>query len=138
MARLSRKPFHAKRCAVIHEAQRCSIRSVSDSTHNTQLYSWNTYTYLHIFFVHKVITISTFETKITFYQKVLGIWKSEIHCFANVYAVLPVSSVKCLCSRGWEWGREATPSSISIFDFYGIKTLWFGNDIFTGNKMPTL
>ena len=30
--------------------------------------------------------------------------------------------------------------SFSIFDFYGIKTLWFefGNYIFTGNKMPTL
>ena len=28
----------------------------------------------------------------------------------------------------------------SIFDFYSIKNLWFefGNDVFTGNKMPTL
>ena len=41
---------------------------------------------------------------------------------------------------GNERGRKATSTSISIFDFYGIKTLWFefGNDIFTGNKMPTL
>ena len=33
-----------------------------------------------------------------------------------------------------EGGREATPTSISIFDSYGIKTLRFefGNDIFTG------
>ena len=49
--------------------------------------------------------------------------------------------VKCLCSGGQEWGRgEATPTSISIFDFYGTKTLCFefGNDIFSGNKMPTL
>ena len=39
-----------------------------------------------------------------------------------------------------EGGREATPTSNSIFDFYGIKNLCFefGNDIFTGNKMPTL
>ena len=41
---------------------------------------------------------------------------------------------------GNERGRKATPTSISIFDFYGIKALWyeFGNAIFTGNKMPTL
>ena len=39
-----------------------------------------------------------------------------------------------------EGGREATLTSISIFDFYGIKNLSFefGNDIFTGHKMPTL
>ena len=41
-----------------------------------------------------------------------------------LYEVLPVSTVKCLCSGGRnEGGREATPTSISIFDFYGIKTL---------------
>ena len=54
---------------------------------------------------------------------------------------LGVYNVKCLCSRGLEWGKEGgTPSSISIFDFYDIKTLWFefGHDIFTGFKMPTL
>ena len=28
--------------------------------------------------------------------------KSKIHCVANVYAVLPVSTVKCLCSGGQE------------------------------------
>ena len=41
---------------------------------------------------------------------------------------------------GNEGGSKTTPTSISIFDFYGIKTLWFefGNGIFTGNKMPTL
>ena len=39
-----------------------------------------------------------------------------------------------------EGGRKATPTSISIFDFYGIKALLFefGNDIFTYFKMPTL
>ena len=42
-----------------------------------------------------------------------------IHCVANVYAVLPVSTVKCLCPEGRnEEGREATPTSISIFVFY--------------------
>ena len=50
--------------------------------------------------------------------------KINLHCVAKVYAVLPVSTVKCLYSgeRGeGEW--EATPTSISIFDFYDIKTL---------------
>ena len=41
---------------------------------------------------------------------------TAVHCVANVYAVLPVSTVKFLCSGG----REATPTSILIFDFYGI------------------
>ena len=38
---------------------------------------------------------------------------------------------KMAISRGQEWGREATPTSISIFDSYDIKTLWFefGHDI---------
>ena len=41
---------------------------------------------------------------------------------------------------GNEGGRKATPTSTSIFDFYGIKALLFefGNDIFTGYKMPRL
>ena len=41
---------------------------------------------------------------------------------------------------GNEGGRKATPTSISILDFYGIKALCFefGNDIFTGFKMPRL
>ena len=41
---------------------------------------------------------------------------------------------------GIEGGRKATPTSTSIFDFYGIKALLFefGNDIFTGFKMPRL
>ena len=41
---------------------------------------------------------------------------------------------------GNERGRGATPTSISIFDSYDIKTLLFefGNDIFTDFKMPTL
>ena len=49
----------------------------------------------------------------------------KVHCVAKVYAVLPVSTVKCLDfpEVGNEGGREATPTSISIFEFYGIKTL---------------
>ena len=41
---------------------------------------------------------------------------------------------------GNEEGGRATPTSISIFDSYDMKTLWFefGHDIFTGVKMPTL
>ena len=41
---------------------------------------------------------------------------------------------------GIEGGREAASTSISIFDSYDMKTLWFefGHDIFTGFKMPTL
>ena len=47
-----------------------------------------------------------------------------IHSVAKVYAVFPFYDVKCLCSEGGnEGGREATPTSISILDFYGIKTL---------------
>ena len=46
----------------------------------------------------------------------------SIHCVANVYALLPVSTVKCLCSGGRnEGGKKATPTSISILDFYDIK-----------------
>ena len=41
---------------------------------------------------------------------------------------------------GNEEGRKATPTSISTFDSYDMKTLLleFGNDIFTGFKMPRL
>ena len=47
-----------------------------------------------------------------------------IHCVANVYAVWPVYTVKRLCPEGGiEGGREATPTSISIFDSYDMKTL---------------
>ena len=43
-------------------------------------------------------------------------------------------------ARMREGGRKATPTSTSTFDFYGIKALLFefGNDIFTGFKMPRL
>ena len=64
-----------------------------------------------------------------------------VHCVAKVYAVLPFYDVKCLCSgRGNEEGWKATPTSTSIFDFYGLKALLFefGNNIFTGFKMPRL
>ena len=41
---------------------------------------------------------------------------------------------------GNEKGRVATPISISIFDSYHMKSLWFkfGHDIFTGFKIPRL
>ena len=41
---------------------------------------------------------------------------------------------------GNEGGKVATPTSISIFDSYGMKRLWlkFGHDIFTDLKMPRL
>ena len=73
----------------------------------------------------------------------LGKWAGLavlFNCVANAYAVWPLYDVKCLCSRRWDWGREALPTSISIFDSYDMKTLWseFGHDIFTGFKMPTL
>ena len=59
----------------------------------------------------------------------------------NVCQGWPVYGVKCLCSRGRnERGRGATPTSISIFDSYGMKTFWFefGYCIFAGVKMPRL
>ena len=39
-----------------------------------------------------------------------------------------------------EGGRKATPTSTSILDFYGIRALLFefGNNVFTGFKMPRL
>ena len=41
---------------------------------------------------------------------------------------------------GNEGGRGATPTSISTFDYFDMKTLLleFSNDIFAGYKMPTL
>ena len=42
----------------------------------------------------------------------------EIYCVAKVYAILLVSTVKYLYSGG----REATPTNVSIIDFYDIKT----------------
>ena len=47
-----------------------------------------------------------------------------VKCVAKVYAVLHVSTVKCLYSGGQnEGGRKAAPISISLFDFYDVKTL---------------
>ena len=47
----------------------------------------------------------------------------DLHSVAKVYAVLPFYDVKChVLEGGNEGGRKATPTSISIFDFYGIKT----------------
>ena len=49
---------------------------------------------------------------------------SHLHCVANVYAVWPVYTVKCLYSRGWEWETKgATPTSISIFDSFDLKSV---------------
>ena len=58
-------------------------------------------------------------------------------CCSNT-VVLPVYEVKCLCSRGREWGRVDTPTSFSIFDSYDMKSFWFEfpYDIFTGLKIP--
>jgi len=46
----------------------------------------------------------------------------------------------CVPEGGSEGGRRAAPTGTSIFDFYGIGALLFefGNDIFTGFKMPRL
>ena len=59
----------------------------------------------------------------------------------NVCPGWPVYGGKYLYSRGQEWGREGvTLTSISVFDSYNMKTLWFkfGHDIFSGFKMPRL
>ena len=47
-----------------------------------------------------------------------------IHCVANVQAVWPFYGVNSYVVEGGnERGREASPTSILIFDFYGTKTL---------------
>ena len=49
-----------------------------------------------------------------------------LHCVAKVYAVLPVFAIKCLCMfwrAGYEGGRKTNHTSISVFDFYDLKTL---------------
>ena len=52
------------------------------------------------------------------------IFRVHIHCVTKVHAVLPVSTVNAFVPEGGNEGeREATPTSISIFDFYDIKTL---------------
>ena len=71
-------------------------------------------------------------------KKIPDSWNSTaIHSGLKCLSSGPVYEVKYLCSRGWEWGRGATPTSISIFDFYDMKTLWFefGNNNFTGFKL---
>ena len=72
------------------------------------------------------------------------------------YLIIKYTVLQCSCCLGslailylWnayvpedgnERGREATPTSISVFDSYGIKTsrFEFGNDTFTGIKIPRL
>ena len=44
-----------------------------------------------------------------------------LHCVANVQAVWPVYTVKCLCSRGWDWGREGSHSH----KHFNIWFLWY-------------
>ena len=59
----------------------------------------------------------------------------DLKCVAYLYAAWPVYDVSLSVGRN-EGEREATPTSISILDFYGIKTLWF--EFGNGNKMPTV
>ena len=44
-----------------------------------------------------------------------------IHRVAKVYSVLPFYDVKCLCSGGWEWGREESHSH----KHFNIWFLWY-------------
>ena len=52
---------------------------------------------------------------------------------------MPFYDVKCLCSGEREGGKPL-PLAYQYLIFMVLKTLGFefGNDIFTGNKMPTL
>ena len=74
----------------------------------------------------------------------LGTLTYLIYCFRKVLDTQRLlKNVDC---KGWKKSEAnrlvfiaATPTSISILDSYGMKTLWFefGNDIFTGFKMLT-
>ena len=90
----------------------------------------------------KYLRWTTYLTRILIGMYLLCISNANMkYTVLHLFAVWPVYNVKCLCSRGWEWGREgAIPNSISIFDYYGIKTLWFefGSNIFTNFKIPWL
>ena len=75
----------------------------------------------------------------------LGTLTYLIYCFRKVLDTQRLlKNVDC---KGWKNSEAnrlvfiaATPTSISILDSYGMKTLWFefGNDIFTGFKMLTV
>ena len=64
-----------------------------------------------------IVTCSWFETARDYELQILepkikafSCLLHEIHCVAKVYAVLPVSTVKCLYSGGQEWEREGSHS----------------------------
>ena len=68
--------------------------------------------------------------------------ETNVHSPSKCLVREPVYEVKCLCSRGQEWGegdRVATPTKLLIFNSYDMKSLWgkFGYDILTGFKMAS-
>ena len=65
------------------------------------------------------------------------VWQ-QLYCIAYICAVNYVYAY--VQEGGNEGGRGATPTSISIFDSYDMKTLWFifDHDIFSSFKMPRL
>ena len=63
----------------------------------------------------------------------------DLKCVAYLYAARPVYNAYLSVGRK-EGEREATPTSVSIFDSYDMKTLWFkfGAKIFSDYKMQRL
>ena len=62
--------------------------------------------------------------------------QNQLHFVANVYAVLPVSTVKCLYSRGREWEREEGYSKdqsiklIQVFSTSDFHEYWWNDIVF--------
>ena len=63
-----------------------------------------------------------------------------LRTLACLLSKMPIFQWVGMKEGGNEGGREATPTSISVFDSYDMKTLWFkfDHDIFSGFKMPRL
>ena len=82
----------------------------------------------YIFYHSECMNLNSFFAPFTLCCKCIG-------SLASLYCKMAMFQ-----RMGMKEGGGATPTSISIFDFFDTKTLWFefGHDIFTGFKLQTL